>query len=99
MKFIELNNGNYLSIYKKGGEGGSNWDEQLIVKVDANDKFDIIANESVGYCHDCGDWAKISLKINQDGFELTEIRDSMKLVNDKWEREWRKKKKLKTVKL
>lgn len=99
MKLVELKDENYLSIYLKGGEGGSNWDEQLIVKVDAKDNFEIIANASVGYCHDCGDWAKISLKIIQDGFELTEIRDSMKLVNDKWEREWRKKKKLKTVKL
>jgi hypothetical protein len=99
MKLIELKDENYLSIYMKGGEGGSNWDEQMIVKVDANDKFDIIAIERVGYCHDGGDWAKISLKINQDGFEMTEIRDSMKLVNNKWEREWRKKKKLKTVKI
>ena len=99
IELIELNDENYLSIYMKGGEGGSNWDEQLIAKVIASDKIDIIANQRVGYCHDCGDWAKISLKVNQDGFEMTEVRDSMKLVNDKWKREWRKKKKLKTVKI
>ena len=99
MKLIELKDENYLSIYLKGGEGGSNWDELLIGKIDTNDKFDVIANEGVGYCHDCGDWAKISLEINQDGFEMTEIRDSMKLINDNWERTWRKKKKLKVVKI
>jgi hypothetical protein len=99
IELLEINKENYLSIYMKGGEGGSNWDEQLIAKVIDNDNIEIIANQEVGYCHDCGDWAKISLKVNQDGFELTEIRDSMKIVNDKWEREWRRKKKLKTVKI
>ncbi len=96
---IELKNARYLSLYLKGGEGGSNWDEQIIAKYDGNDKFEIIANEEVGYCHDCGDWAKISLKVNPNGFELTEIRDSMKLINNKWESEWQKTKKLKTIKI
>jgi len=53
-------------------------------------KFEIIANKAVGHCHDCGDWAKIELERRVDGFELIEIRDSMKRINNSWEREWRK---------
>lgn len=99
VKSIELKDQNYLSIYMQGGEGGANWDELLIVKVDKNDRYETIEKEVVGYCHDCGDLARISLKINQDGFTMIEVRDSMKFVNDKWEREWRKEKILKKVKI
>jgi hypothetical protein len=99
IELIEIKDENYLSIYMEGGEGGSNWDELMIVKLDGNDKFDIVANEGVGYCHDCGDWAKIHLNVNPEGFEMTEIRDSMRLIDDSWVRERRKKKKLKTVKI
>lgn len=96
---IELKDKNYLSLYMKGGEGGENWDELIVAKYDGFNKFEIIANEGVGYCHDCGDWAKILLKANPNSFELTEVRDSMKLVDDSWEREWRKTKNLRTVKI
>jgi hypothetical protein len=98
IEMIELKGENYLTLYMKGGEGGGNWDEQIIAKYD-KDKFEIIDSEGVGYCHDCGDWAKIKLKVNSDGFEMTEIRDSMRLIDDSWVREWRKVIKMKTIKI
>jgi len=86
----ELKGEEYLSIYLEGGEGGGNWDEQIIAKFNGKDKFEIIASEIIGYCHDCGDWAKIKLTVNSDNFEMTEIRDSMKIVDGNWVRVSRK---------
>jgi len=99
IEVVKLKMKSYLLLYLMGGEGGENWDEQILSEFDGKNKFEIIANEGVAYCHDCGDWARISVKIDSKGFEMIEIRDSMKLVNDKWEREWRKTKKLKTIKI
>ena len=99
IELIELKGNRYLSIYMMGGEGGSNYDEQLILQLKDENTFEVIATEGVGYCHDCGNWARISLRTNPDGFEMIEIRDSMKLVNDKWESVWQKKIVLKTIKI
>lgn len=86
---IELKNigqRNFLSIYLMGGEGGSNWDEQIIAELFIDYTFSIIKSETVGYCHDCGNWGKISVLTRADGFEFIETIDSMRLINDGWER-------------
>jgi hypothetical protein len=99
IELLDLRGENYLSIYWEGGEGGENWDELLIVKLNSVDSFEIIEEAGVGYCHDCGNWARIELKLNADGLEITEVRDSMKLVDNNWVSVWQKKKKLKQIKI
>lgn len=99
MDLIGLDKERFFTIYLKGGEGGENWDEMIIAKIVEKEAFEILAREGVGYCHDCGNWAKISLKINPNSLEMIEVRDSMKLANDQWESVWQKKTRLKKIKL
>jgi hypothetical protein len=103
IELLDLRGENYLSIYWEGGEGGENWDELTIVKLNSIDSsvdsFEIIEEAGVGYCHDCGNWAQIELKLNPDGLEIAEVRDSMKLVDNSWVSVWQKIKILKQIKI
>ena len=97
IEVLEVKDSSYLAVYLQGGEGGENWDELIVAKFEGLDQFNVLVREGVGYCHDCGNWAKIVLEVTDSGFVLTERRDSMTLVNDQWDRVWTREKLLKRV--